>query len=140
MAQSGRARLSILIVLAVILLRVVIGVHFIREGESKLHGDYWTAGGFFGAATGPFAPFFHSLVSDFDGKQRLCFDADAEGPDRINIEPTLEKWREYKEQVAMHYRFGDPAIEEIIAAERAKNREVLDLLEEKEAHERSSGH
>ena len=129
MANRGRTRLSLLVVLAVIFLRVVIGVHFVREGEKKTHGDYWTAGGFFGAATGPFAPLFHGLVNDFDGKKRLCFDADAIGPDRINLEPTIAAWADYKEQVARHYRLGDPEVEAVIAAERARNREVLDALE-----------
>ncbi|MEC8508548.1 MAG: DoxX family protein [Planctomycetota bacterium] len=131
--HTGRTQLSIVIILAAIFLRVVIGVHFVREGEKKLHGEYWTAGGFFSASVGPLSPLFQTLISDYDGKQRLCFDADAQGPDRVNMQPTLEKWARYKEQVARHYGFGDPEIEAVIANERMKNREVLDKLEKQAA-------
>ena len=133
MAHPGRPRLSLVILLAAIFLRVVIGVHFVREGEKKLHGDYWTAGGFFGASVGPLSPLFQKLVSDYDGKKRLCFDSEAKGPDRIDVQPTLKDWARYKEAVARHYRFGDPEIEKLIAAERAENRKVLDELEKKAA-------
>ncbi|MEC8160895.1 MAG: hypothetical protein VX111_07170, partial [Planctomycetota bacterium] len=60
--HTGRTQLSIVIILAAIFLRVVIGVHFVREGEKKLHGEYWTAGGFFGASVGPLSPLFQTLI------------------------------------------------------------------------------
>ncbi|HRE99398.1 MAG TPA: DoxX family protein [Pirellulaceae bacterium] len=115
--------------LAILLLRVVIGVHFVREGEKKFHSDLWSAGSFFGAAKGPFAPFFQSLVADNDGFERLCFDADGKPGNRIDPAPTLRAWDDFKELVATHYRFGDPAIEDLIRGERETNRKRLEELE-----------
>ncbi|MCF7848764.1 MAG: DoxX family protein, partial [Kiritimatiellales bacterium] len=48
---------------AITLLRVTIGWHFLWEGLSKHAIEEWTASGFLTHATGPFAGFYHWLVS-----------------------------------------------------------------------------
>lgn len=122
----------LLILLAVLMLRVTIGVHFVREAEKKFYGE-WTATGFFGAAKGPFAPFFHSLVGDWDGFERLCFDSTRPEGDRINPRPTLDAWYDFKELVATHYRFGDSRIEEQIISDIKASNQRLDELEARRA-------
>lgn len=129
--MTSRTRSAgLLLVLAILFLRVVIGVHFVREGEAKLTGGTWSAGGFFGAAKGPFAPFFQSLVADYDGFDRLCYDASGPPGRKINPQPTFDAWETYKETVATYYRFGDPELEQQIRRERDANRKALDEAEQ----------
>lgn len=49
--------------IALTLLRVVIGWHFLYEGLSKLSADSWSAAGYLKQARGPFAGLFHSLAA-----------------------------------------------------------------------------
>jgi thiosulfate dehydrogenase (quinone) large subunit len=48
---------------AVVLLRVLIGWHFLYEGIAKLSAPAWSASGFLIQSRGPFAGFFHSLAA-----------------------------------------------------------------------------
>lgn len=47
-----------------VLLRVLIGWHFLYEGLVKLTASSWTASGYLNSAKGFLAPFFKSLASD----------------------------------------------------------------------------
>ncbi|VGO14391.1 hypothetical protein PDESU_02952 [Pontiella desulfatans] len=49
--------------LAITVLRVAVGWHFLYEGLSKRAAEDWTAAGFLNHATGPFAGFYHGLAS-----------------------------------------------------------------------------
>lgn len=132
MPVNRRWSTGLLILLAVLFLRVSIGVHFVREAEKKFYGD-WTASGFFGAAKGPFAPLFQSLVADYAGFERLCFDETRVKGDRINPQPTLDAWYDYKELVATHYRFGDERVAQQIKAELKTAQDRVAELEKKQA-------
>jgi len=49
---------------AIVVLRVVIGWHFLYEGLAKLQTPAWSAAGYLQQARGPFAFFFRSLAAD----------------------------------------------------------------------------
>lgn len=82
---------------AVVALRVGIGLHFYLEGTTKLRDQKPFSGQFFGAAKGPLAPVYKSLVWDPDGRQRL----DPRGA------ATKDHWEAYGERVASHFHFDE---------------------------------
>lgn len=77
-------------------LRIAIGFHFFDQGYQKFRKGGFDATGFLQSADGRFAPLFHSLIPDHDGKIRLCYDPQQEGFNKINPEPTLKVWEAYK--------------------------------------------
>ncbi|WP_054559188.1 DoxX family protein [Croceitalea dokdonensis] len=48
----------------VIVLRVLIGWHFLYEGIVKLYNPEWTAYGYLASAQGPFKPVFNLMLAD----------------------------------------------------------------------------
>jgi thiosulfate dehydrogenase (quinone) large subunit len=50
--------------IALTVLRVVVGWHFLYEGIAKLTGPAWSAAGYLKQARGPFAEWFKSLASN----------------------------------------------------------------------------
>jgi uncharacterized membrane protein YphA (DoxX/SURF4 family) len=80
---------------AIVALRVAIGLHFFSQGLEKLRDPKPFSAQFFGAAKGPFAPYFHRLVWDADGLWRL------------NDRETIRYWDNYRNQVVAHYGFDD---------------------------------
>jgi thiosulfate dehydrogenase (quinone) large subunit len=60
-AKSPRAAM-----IAITVLRVVVGWHFLYEGLAKLTAPAWSAGGFLKQARGPFAEFFRGVAADPD--------------------------------------------------------------------------
>jgi len=51
-------------VIAVVVLRVVIGWHFLYEGVAKLAKPGWSAAGYLTQSRGPFSEFFRSMAAD----------------------------------------------------------------------------
>lgn len=49
---------------ALVMVRVLIGWHFLYEGLVKIVDPYWTAASFLSAAQGPFATFFKGLAAN----------------------------------------------------------------------------
>ena len=49
---------------AVVVLRVLIGWHFLYEGLSKLTTPGWSASGYLTQSRGPFAALFHGMAAD----------------------------------------------------------------------------
>jgi thiosulfate dehydrogenase (quinone) large subunit len=49
---------------SIVLLRVVIGWHFLYEGIAKLSAPSWSAAGFLSQSRGPFAGIFRGLAAD----------------------------------------------------------------------------
>lgn len=49
---------------SIVLLRVLIGWHFLYEGIAKLGLPSWSASGFLTQSRGPFAAYFHGLAGD----------------------------------------------------------------------------
>ena len=54
------------------LLRIVVGYHFYKEGTAKLKSGTFTSKYFLAGAKGPLAPFFKSMLEDADGSEQLC--------------------------------------------------------------------
>jgi uncharacterized membrane protein YphA (DoxX/SURF4 family) len=81
--------------LAIVLLRVGIGVHFLAEGWAKLENPKPFSGGFFSNAKGPLAPAYKNLVWDADGTYRL------------DQKTTLDAWDAYRTHIVNHYGFDE---------------------------------
>ncbi len=60
------------IFVSLVSLRLIVGFHFFTEGKSKIDQGDWSAAPFFSAAKGPLAPYFHSLLPDWDYSETLC--------------------------------------------------------------------
>jgi len=60
------------IFLSLVALRLIVGFHFFTEGKSKIEQGDWSAAPFFAAAKGPLAPYFHSLMPDWNHLDTLC--------------------------------------------------------------------
>ena len=56
-------KLSRSAMIAITVLRVVVGWHFLYEGVAKLTAASWSAAGYMKASRGPFAAFFHWIAS-----------------------------------------------------------------------------
>jgi uncharacterized membrane protein YphA (DoxX/SURF4 family) len=63
-------------VVALVLLRVTVGWHFLYSGIWKLQTPNFSAAGFLSQAKGPLAEHFYALVPDIDGRQHLDFQAE----------------------------------------------------------------
>ena len=58
------AKLSRSAMIAIVLLRIVIGWHFLYEGIAKLTSPSWSAVGYLRASRGPFAALFKSIANN----------------------------------------------------------------------------
>ncbi len=83
-----------------VLLRLVIGWHFYREGADKIVAGDWTSAGFMRIAKGPLTPVFHWFLYDAQGRARL------------DKEATLEEWDAYLQRATAHYRFNEQQAEQ----------------------------
>ncbi len=64
--------------IALVLLRVTVGWHFLYSGIWKVQQPNFSAAGFLGQAKGPFADHFHNMVPDIDGREHLDYEAQQE--------------------------------------------------------------
>jgi thiosulfate dehydrogenase [quinone] large subunit len=64
--KTNDGRLSALQMTTIVVLRVVIGWHFLYEGIAKLTKPTWSAAGFLLQSRGPFADVFHWMAADPD--------------------------------------------------------------------------
>ena len=107
---------------ALVVLRMLIGWHFLYEGVWKIvNADKFSAAGFLGAAKGPAAPLFYWMVADIDGRERLKLtdtgrdDTDPDYGDRLyTSEAYANAW------ARLHQKFVDkyqPSDEQAKAAE-----------------------
>lgn len=76
---------------AIVWLRLVVGVHFLSEGWSKLENRQPFSAAFFRSAQGPLARWYHDLVWDPDGLFRL------------DLDTTLAHWDQFRQQIVHHY-------------------------------------
>ena len=80
---------------AIVALRLIIGMHFYLEGAAKLKDPKPYSAGFLGNAKGPLAPMYRDMVWDADGLYRL------------SSKETLAAWDNYRNRVASHYHFDE---------------------------------
>lgn len=64
MKQDEPINMTRCLILALTVLRIAIGWHFLYEGLIKVLNPEWSAYSFLNAATGPFASFFKSIVAN----------------------------------------------------------------------------
>jgi uncharacterized membrane protein YphA (DoxX/SURF4 family) len=106
---NSKYQIGIVTIVALVALRLGIGLHFYNEGVGKVRDPKPFSAGFLGSAKGPLAGVFHSMVWDTDGQVRL------------DIEGTLQAWDIYRERVSNHYGFDDKQKQK--AADVQKQRE-----------------
>jgi uncharacterized membrane protein YphA (DoxX/SURF4 family) len=107
-------RLGVGLIITLVALRVVIGMHFFREGVNKLREPRPFSGAFFANAKGPLATPFYNLVWDRDGLARL------------NLDSTITRWDQFEAQVEKHYGFDESQQER---AEKIKEQYEAQLKE-----------
>ena len=90
--------------MAIVILRLMIGLHFFSEGTAKLGGGF-SSTGFLSNAKGPLAPGFQGMVWDREGRDRLGMAHNKQGDLVIQGEPTRKAWRNFRADVADYYGF-----------------------------------
>ena len=99
-------------ILALIALRVTIGLHFSVEGVDKFLDPKPYSAGFLMASKGPFAPLMKSFVWDRDALSRL------------DQKLTLGMWKEYQQQAEKRFNLDEKGKK---AAEQIRQRHELQL-------------
>ena len=75
--NTANGNLTRLQTITIVVLRVVIGWHFLYEGIAKLSKPTWSAAGFLLQSRGPFASVFHWMAAD---------------PDRLAVVNQMNMW------------------------------------------------
>ena len=91
------------------LLRIVVGYHFYKEGTTKLKSGTFTSKYFLAGAKGPLAPYFKGMLEDADGMEQLCVKEDKSGDSTlysIDAEQTLAIWNDFVDQTFSYYGIG----------------------------------
>jgi uncharacterized membrane protein YphA (DoxX/SURF4 family) len=89
-----------LTVLALVVLRLCLGCHFLYEGVWKIkHRDEFTAETFLAQAKGPVAGLFYAMIPDINGRQRLQIIVEEKGKKRINSDTIAARWNEYRQNL-----------------------------------------
>ena len=101
MLLRSRYQLGWCSIIALVALRLLIGAHFYSEGAKKLQNPKPFSGPFLSNAKGPMADFYQGMIWDRDGRIRL------------DQKRTIERWDEYKKQIASHYGFTDEQTKKI---------------------------
>lgn len=119
--MSGRFRISILAVAALVLLRVAIGWHFFYEGSWKYKHASFSAEPFLKQSRGPFASWYRTLIPDYYGYQRL------------NVERMAARWGDLKNRFVVRYGFSDEQKQAADAALARRQKQLTQLLRDDEA-------
>jgi uncharacterized membrane protein YphA (DoxX/SURF4 family) len=90
---TSRYQIGLAAAVAIVALRIGIGLHFYLEGAAKLREEQPFSAGFLGNAKGPLAPLYKQMVWDADGLFRLNYDY------------TYAQWDSFRNRVASHYQF-----------------------------------
>jgi uncharacterized membrane protein YphA (DoxX/SURF4 family) len=103
---SSTVRISGLAAFMLVVLRLSIGWHFLYEGMWKYEHPSFSAEGFFKQARGPWAKWYHDLIPDYEGRERL------------DLDKMASQWKDYRHQFDAFYKLDDDqtkASEEIYA-------------------------
>jgi uncharacterized membrane protein YphA (DoxX/SURF4 family) len=117
---TSKYQIGTVAALAIVALRVGIGLHFYLEGVTKLRDPKPFSAPFFGNAKGPLAPYYKQLVWDADGLYRL------------NYNYTQPHWDNYKNRVIAHYGFDQSQAAKATEVFNAYVRRYAYLLNEKQ--------
>jgi hypothetical protein len=120
-----KARLGIPAIIALVILRVVVGWHFFMEGSDKVQKGGFSSTGFLSAAKGPLASKFQSMIPDYDGSLRLNSGPVKEkGPkDTYEGSPLEMEYRRFVGEATKLFQFNEAQItaaEEVIVESRAQ--------------------
>lgn len=112
------------------LLRIVVGFHFYKEGTAKLKSGTFSSKGFLSGAKGPFAPYFKRMLDDPDGMKKLCIKetANLNGTNSYSLDPelTLVIWDQgFADEATHYYGFGSEELQSEIAKRRDKLAEKI---------------
>jgi uncharacterized membrane protein YphA (DoxX/SURF4 family) len=110
-------RIGILGVIALVLLRISVGWHFVTQGMEKYRAGDFSSRGYLSQAKGPFAEKFHELIPDYDGRERLSVDAM-----KLRFERMLDG-------VKNQYGFNDEKLGEAKRLVEAATADVKDYLD-----------
>lgn len=114
----SRTQLGPLAAVAIVALRLMIGLHFMMEGLDKIRAPKpFSSAGFLQNAKGPFASLYKGTLTDPDGYRRL------------NAEATLGYWTTYRDRVAHHYGFDEQQVsqtEKLLARADERLQEFFD--------------
>lgn len=116
--MSQITRLSFAAALTIVLLRMAVGYHFFKEGETKVRDGNFSSAGFFRQSKGEFAPFFKGLLADEDAKLRLCYAP--ESPTGTDASLTFDYWEDFGSQVAATCRTMEQDIQSRRNARKAE--------------------
>ncbi len=121
---------TICTLIALVALRVVVGLHFFNEGMTKVQSGSFDASGFLAQARGPAADFFHNLTDDYDGRLRLGISQDP--VPQIDTRPAIAIWEEWLEMVSNRHEFNPDQREAARQILETGKRELADFYQEHE--------
>ncbi len=107
------ARLGFIAIIALVLLRFIVGFHFYMEGTAKIREGGFSSTGFLSSAKGPLAKTFQSMVPDFDGTIRLDTGKDKNKPesrDDYKNGALKEAYERFAADAAKVYKFTEEQI------------------------------
>lgn len=112
-------QIGLLTVLALVLLRLTIGWHFLYQGIAKLEDPDFSSAAFLGQAKGPLGDYYRSLVDDWDGRQTLGPEGRKQFVARLDdyLKRFSEAYRPSAEQQA--------AAQQLAAARKAQTEQIL---------------
>ena len=114
--------------ICLMLLRVVVGYHFFKEGTTKLDSGNFSSYGFLAGAKGPLAPYFKMMLDDPDGMKKLCIAEKVEdGQKSYSIDAEITKliWIDFADQATDYFGFGSEELEQKIAERRDRLKEQI---------------
>lgn len=69
--SQSRYQIGIAAVVLLVLLRISLGWHFLYQGIYKVEAGDFSSAGFLKQAKGPLAGWYHNLIPDYEGRERL---------------------------------------------------------------------
>ncbi|MDP1561950.1 MAG: TQO small subunit DoxD [Pirellulaceae bacterium] len=123
------------IFLSLVVLRLIVGFHFFTEGKNKIDQGNWSAAPFFAAAKGPMAPYFQSLLPDWNYRETLCV-VPVELSDDHKLSPVVNRDKiatvpsAASFEIKPYRTFGqwDIFLEDILVGYRLKQSEIADRM------------
>jgi uncharacterized membrane protein YphA (DoxX/SURF4 family) len=104
-----RFQIGLLAVVALVVLRLALGCHFLYEGLWKItHRDEFSAAPFLSQAKGPLANLFYAMTPDLYGQERLKVVAGPDGKKTIDSTAITDRWDRIRREFLDFYRPASP--------------------------------
>ena len=108
----------VLVFISLMLLRLIVGFHFFKEGSDKLQSGTFTSKYFLAGAKGPFAELFTGMIEDADNAQQLCVKKDESGKYVLDHKRTVLLWEDFLNKAVDVYDLGSAELQEKFATQR----------------------